>query len=91
MDYNRLTMMTKLVNTDTIKKFLVTNIVFRLPPVKEKILSIVDAEAEQWLGCAMTYTLFECLKEKVPELLAEQTEEAVVTRVEKIVLEDQVS
>ncbi|XP_059045241.1 RWD domain-containing protein 4 [Achroia grisella] len=60
-----------------------------LPSVKENILSVVNAEAEQWLGCAMTYTLFECLKEKVPELLAEQTEEVVVsTRVEKIVIDD---
>ncbi|KAH9629237.1 hypothetical protein HF086_008319 [Spodoptera exigua] len=51
---------------------------------------IVDAEAEQWLGCAMTYTLFECLKEKLTEILAEQTEEVVVSsRVEKIVLDDQ--
>ncbi|XP_028168004.1 RWD domain-containing protein 4 isoform X1 [Ostrinia furnacalis] len=62
-----------------------------IPSVKEKILSIVNAEAEQWIGCAMTYTLFECLKEKVPEILAEQTEEAIVSsRVEKIVIEDQV-
>ncbi|KAJ8725950.1 hypothetical protein PYW08_004133 [Mythimna loreyi] len=60
-----------------------------LPHIKEKILSIVDAEAEQWVGCAMTYTLFECLKEKVAELMAEQTEEAVVARVEKIVIDDQ--
>ncbi|XP_075969998.1 RWD domain-containing protein 4 [Anticarsia gemmatalis] len=61
-----------------------------LPVVKEKILSIVDSEAEQWLGCAMTYTLFECLKEKVSEILAEQTEEVVVSnRIEKIVIDDQ--
>ncbi|PZC84736.1 hypothetical protein B5X24_HaOG204284 [Helicoverpa armigera] len=61
-----------------------------LQPVKEKILSIVDAEAEQWLGCAMTYTLFECLKERLAEILADQTEEVVVTaRVEKIVIDDQ--
>jgi hypothetical protein len=50
----------------------------------------VDAEAEQWLGCAMTYTLFECIKEKVPEILAEQTEEVVTSRVEKLSIEDQV-
>ncbi|XP_072943565.1 RWD domain-containing protein 4 [Epargyreus clarus] len=60
-----------------------------LPAVKEKILAVVNTEAEQWIGCAMTYTLFECLKEKVSEILAEQTEEAVVARVEKIVIEDQ--
>ncbi|KAL0894282.1 hypothetical protein ABMA27_014283 [Loxostege sticticalis] len=62
-----------------------------IPSVKEKILEIVNAEADQWVGCAMTYTLFECLKEKVQEILADQTEEAVVSsRVEKIVIEDQV-
>ncbi|RVE45395.1 hypothetical protein evm_009967 [Chilo suppressalis] len=60
-----------------------------LPSIKEKVLSIVNAEAEQWLGCAMTYTLFECLKEKVTELLAEQTEEVISTRVEKIHIDDQ--
>ncbi|CAH0748565.1 unnamed protein product [Diatraea saccharalis] len=61
-----------------------------LPIVKEKTLEIVNVEAEQWLGCAMTYTLFECLKEKVSELLAEQTEEVVISsRVEKITIEDQ--
>lgn len=61
-----------------------------LPGVKQKILSIVDAEAEQWIGCAMTYTLFECLKEKVTEILAEQTEEVIVSnRIEKIVIDDQ--
>ncbi|XP_050345476.1 RWD domain-containing protein 4 [Nymphalis io] len=60
-----------------------------LPSVKDKILSIVNAEADQWVGCAMTYTLFECLKEKVSEILAEQTEEAVVARVEKIAITEQ--
>lgn len=66
-------------------------VIFRIPSVKEKILEIVNAEADQWVGCAMTYTLFECLKEKVQEILADQTEEAVVSsRVEKIVIEDQV-
>ncbi|XP_053625300.1 RWD domain-containing protein 4 [Plodia interpunctella] len=61
-----------------------------LQAVKEKILSVVTDEAEQWLGCAMTYTLFEALKEKVSEILAEQTEEAVVVaKVDKIVIDDQ--
>ncbi|XP_026489925.1 RWD domain-containing protein 4 [Vanessa tameamea] len=60
-----------------------------LPSVKDKILSIVNAEADQWVGCAMTYTLFECLKEKVSEILAEQMEEAVVARVEKIAITEQ--
>ncbi|CAG9585043.1 unnamed protein product [Danaus chrysippus] len=52
-----------------------------LPSVKENILSIVNAEADQWVGCAMTYTIFEGLKEKVKEILEAQTEEAVVARV----------
>lgn len=46
----------------------------------------MNPEAEQWLGCAMTYTLFECLKEKVVEILADQAEEAIVARVEKVAL-----
>lgn len=42
--------------------------------VKEKIIATVNEEADQWLGSAMTYTLFECLKEKMTELLEDQTE-----------------
>ncbi|OWR45509.1 small androgen receptor-interacting protein [Danaus plexippus plexippus] len=60
-----------------------------LPSVKENILSIVNAEADQWVGCAMTYTIFEGLKEKVKEILEAQTEEAVIARVEKITIADQ--
>lgn len=60
-----------------------------LATVKENILSILNTEAEQWLGCAMTYTLFECLRERVSEILADQVEEVVSTRVEKIVIDDQ--
>lgn len=56
--------------------------------IKEKILSIVSEEADQWVGSAMTYTLFECLKEKVPELLTELVQESVTSRVEKITLAD---
>ncbi|XP_011548844.3 RWD domain-containing protein 4 [Plutella xylostella] len=59
-----------------------------LPSVKSKILSILNEEAEQWVGCAMTYTLFECLKEKVTEILAEQIEEVVTAKVEKITIND---
>lgn len=33
----------------------------------------MEEEADQWLGCAMTYTIFECLKEKLTDLLEEQT------------------
>lgn len=38
----------------------------------------------------MTYTLFECLKEKTAEILSEQTDEAVVARVEKMAIAEQV-
>uniref|UniRef100_U5EYN4 Protein aael aael006654 aedes aegypti n=1 Tax=Corethrella appendiculata TaxID=1370023 RepID=U5EYN4_9DIPT len=37
--------------------------------VKEKITTTLNTEGEQWLGCGMTYTLFECLKDKIDELL----------------------
>ncbi|CAB3239296.1 unnamed protein product [Arctia plantaginis] len=61
-----------------------------LPSTKQKVLSIVNAEAEQWLGCAMTYTLFECLKEHLADILSEQAEEVIISnRVEKIEIDDQ--
>lgn len=40
--------------------------------MKDKIIEVLNAEAEQWLGCGMTYTLFECLKERVDELMENQ-------------------
>ncbi|XP_053675297.1 RWD domain-containing protein 4 [Anopheles nili] len=40
--------------------------------VKDSIASILQAEAEQWIGCGMTYTLFECLKDKLDELLTDE-------------------
>lgn len=40
--------------------------------VKEQVVSQVTAEAEHYLGTAMTYTLFEFVKEKLEELLAGQ-------------------
>ncbi|XP_058446119.1 RWD domain-containing protein 4 [Malaya genurostris] len=40
--------------------------------VKDKIITILKEEGEQWLGCGMTYTLFECLKDKVDELLMDE-------------------
>ncbi|KXJ83109.1 hypothetical protein RP20_CCG008718 [Aedes albopictus] len=42
-------------------------------PLKDKITSILKEEGEQWLGCGMTYTLFECLKDKVEELLSDES------------------
>lgn len=44
----------------------------RVEPVKLKIIDAINQEAEQWLGCGMTYTLFECLKERVAELMEGQ-------------------
>uniref|UniRef100_A0A182IXZ6 RWD domain-containing protein n=1 Tax=Anopheles atroparvus TaxID=41427 RepID=A0A182IXZ6_ANOAO len=38
---------------------------------KDSILSILREEAEQWIGCGMTYTLFECLKDKLDDLLTD--------------------
>lgn len=40
--------------------------------MKLKIIETIKQEAEQWLGCGMTYTLFECLKERIPELMEGQ-------------------
>lgn len=45
----------------------------RSRPLKDRIISILKEEGEQWLGCGMTYTLFECLKDKVEELLADES------------------
>uniref|UniRef100_A0A1A9V6Y7 RWD domain-containing protein n=1 Tax=Glossina austeni TaxID=7395 RepID=A0A1A9V6Y7_GLOAU len=49
-----------------------------IPAVKEKIRSVLMEEAEQWLGCGMTYNLFECLKEHLDELTCEQPDLIVV-------------
>jgi hypothetical protein len=45
--------------------------------VKEQVVSQVNAEAEQYLGTAMTYTLFEFVKEKMEDLLAGQPQSFV--------------
>ncbi|CAK1554822.1 unnamed protein product [Leptosia nina] len=47
-----------------------------LPSVKQKILEIIDKEAEHWIGSAMTYTLFEIVKERVVDIFSAQTEQA---------------
>ncbi|KAH8413251.1 hypothetical protein KR009_009193 [Drosophila setifemur] len=47
-----------------------------LPAVKEEIQRALSAEAEQWLGCGMTYTLFECLKDNLEKLTAAQPDSA---------------
>ncbi|XP_065355664.1 RWD domain-containing protein 4 [Calliphora vicina] len=53
-----------------------------LSPVKLAIQAALKEEAEQWLGCGMTYTLFECLKERIDELTAEQPEHAAVQSID---------
>jgi hypothetical protein len=45
--------------------------------VKQQVVSQVEAEAEQYLGTAMTYTLFEFVKEKLEEFLAGQPDSFV--------------
>jgi len=45
--------------------------------VKERVVSQVNVEAEQYLGAAMTYTLFEFVKEKMEDLLVGQPESFV--------------
>ncbi|XP_063974079.1 RWD domain-containing protein 4 [Diachasmimorpha longicaudata] len=48
-----------------------------IPSVKSKIVSHINAEAEQWLGCAMTYTLFQSVQEHLSELIEDQPESIV--------------
>ena len=45
--------------------------------VKERVVSQVNVEAEQYLGTAMTYTLFEFVKEKMEDLLVGQPQSFV--------------
>ncbi|XP_033230710.1 RWD domain-containing protein 4 isoform X2 [Belonocnema kinseyi] len=40
--------------------------------VKDKVIAHVEFEAEQWLGSAMTYTLFQSVQESLAELLIAQ-------------------
>lgn len=45
--------------------------------VKDKVVSHVEAEAEQWLGNAMTYTLFQSVQEHYADLVSTQPESVV--------------
>ncbi|ALC38661.1 CG10343 [Drosophila busckii] len=47
-----------------------------LPAVKEEIQAALVTEASQWIGCGMTYTLFECLKDNLETLTAGQPDSA---------------
>lgn len=51
-----------------------------LQQVKDKILAHVEAEAEQWLGCAMTYTLFQAVSDNVEDFLSNQP--STITQIE---------
>ncbi|GAB0097183.1 RWD domain-containing protein [Sergentomyia squamirostris] len=45
--------------------------------VKDAIRSVLEQEAQHWLGCAMTYSLIECLRDRVDELTVEQPDSTV--------------
>lgn len=46
-----------------------------VPTVKEKILTAVRAEAEQFLGMSMTFSIFDYVKENFDSLVADQPED----------------
>lgn len=48
---------------------------FRSQNFKDKIVDILTKEGENWIGCGMTYTLFEFIKEQ-PELFDQLEEES---------------
>lgn len=52
--------------------FLFRFLFCRADVVKQKIIDTLNAEAEQWIGCGMTYTLFECLKDRLAEMMEGQ-------------------
>ncbi|KOC70917.1 RWD domain-containing protein 4 [Habropoda laboriosa] len=45
--------------------------------VKDKVVKLVEAEADQWLGSAMTYTLFQSVQEHYTELISAQPDSVV--------------
>jgi len=66
--------------------YLITGCEYTYRPAdfKTKIIDILNAEGENWLGCGMTYTLFECLKEKLTELFAELEEGSQNQKVDNV-------
>ncbi|XP_018351310.1 PREDICTED: RWD domain-containing protein 4 [Trachymyrmex septentrionalis] len=48
-----------------------------LQEVKDKVMNHVEAEAEQWLGSAMTYTLFQSVQEHYADLVCTQPDSIV--------------
>ena len=51
-----------------------SNLICRKPGLKHEIKSKILAEAEMNIGCAMTYTLIEWVKEHIEELFANYSE-----------------
>ncbi|GAB1868958.1 RWD domain-containing protein 4A [Camponotus japonicus] len=45
--------------------------------VKDKVVSLIEAEADQWLGSAMTYTLFQSVQEHYADLVSMQPDSVV--------------
>lgn len=69
---------------------------YRIPAVKTKITERITEEGNQWIGCGMTYSLFECLKENLTELLEEQPEQPIScsdisTEIDKLDVNDSTS
>ncbi|XP_026473903.1 RWD domain-containing protein 4 [Ctenocephalides felis] len=62
-----------------------------LQSIKNSVLELVTEESQQWLGCAMTYTIFEALKEKIHELLEKQSEANDPNEVTEMVQEVKIS
>lgn len=56
--------------------------------MKEAVVAHIDAEAEQYLGMPMTYTIFESVKEKLDDLLNDQPEslQSVTVSMERVQL-----
>ena len=59
-----------------------------VPSVKDATIAHIEAEAEQYLGMPMTYTIFESVKEKLEDLLLDQPEslQAVTASMERVQL-----
>lgn len=50
---------------------------YSVQDVKDNVLKHVEAEAHQWLGSAMTYTLFQSVQEHYLELISAQPESII--------------
>ncbi|XP_066249450.1 RWD domain-containing protein 4 [Euwallacea similis] len=57
--------------------------------LKQKVIELVKSEGEQFLGMSMTYSLFEFLKEKFENLIAEQPENPVEHEMDKLCISEQ--